>query len=58
MSYDDDNEDRRRGLALLRQRLLTDLEEPNLPRGGDLCTNRGDCFPCHHAAGWQRALLQ
>jgi len=33
MSYDDDNEDRRRGLALLRQRLLTDLEEPNLPRG-------------------------
>ncbi len=33
MSFDDNNEDRRRAVALFRETLLEDLNEPGLPRG-------------------------
>jgi hypothetical protein len=33
MSIDDDNEDRRRTIALFRKQLLEDLIESDLPRG-------------------------
>jgi len=33
MNFDDDNEDRRRAIALFRRQLLEDLIESDLPRG-------------------------